>query len=103
MIWNYVYNTHCQNSEKVCHDNKFLYKLISGMHMSVSSHLSYFYKDSPTDITKPNLEAYKQRLDGKKERLGNLLFVNRLMTLAFNQYYPTMEKLPVDSGDFFDD
>lgn len=54
------------------------------MHMSVSSHLSYYYKDSPNDVVKPNLEAYKQRLDGKKEWLGNLLFVNRLMTLAFN-------------------
>lgn len=56
-IWKYLYNTHCENSYKFCNDNKFLYRVISGMHASVSSHLSFYYKNDIKSY--PNLKFYK--------------------------------------------
>lgn len=45
MIWKYFYSNHCQQSYEYCQDNKFLYRMISGMHTSVSSHLTFYYID----------------------------------------------------------
>ncbi len=49
------------------------------------------------------MNEYKAKVGRYKERLSNLLFVNRLLILAFNQFYQSIEGLPVDSGNFFDD
>lgn len=84
-VWRYLYNTHCENSFRQCSDNKFLYWVISGMHSSVSSHLSFYYKDERSSYN--NLSEYKLKVGWHKERLSNLLFVNRLMVLSFNQLY----------------
>lgn len=71
------------------------------MHTSVSSHLSYYFKDENKSY--PNIKFYKEKVGHHKERLSNLLFVNRLLILAFSQFYNHLDNFPVDSGNFFDD
>jgi ERO1-like protein alpha len=61
-IWKYLYNNHCQQSFDVCQDNKFLYKMISGMHASVSSHLSNFFIDFETNKVFQNIEIYQDKV-----------------------------------------
>ena len=48
-IWELIYRENCfqSNYEQLCSDEKILYNIISGLHTSISTHLSRFYK-TPT-------------------------------------------------------
>jgi ERO1-like protein alpha len=47
-IWQLVYGENCfqNNFDQLCNDEKILYNLISGLHTSISTHLSRFYKQT---------------------------------------------------------
>lgn len=101
-IWNYIYNNICLNSFKQCNDNKFLFKMVSGMHSSVSSHLSFYSKDD-NNKTFPNLSSYFFKVGKFEDRISNLFFAVNILIRAFNRYYPYIQDLPVDTGNFQDD
>jgi len=44
-IWDAIYKENCPKypSEELCHEKKALYKLISGLHSSISVHIAYDY------------------------------------------------------------
>jgi len=66
--------------------------MISGMHASVSSHLSYYYKDiskmGQKQKTFPNLSVYLEKVGYYPERMQNLHFATYILLRAFNRYYP---------------
>jgi trehalose-6-phosphatase len=47
-IWHLIYSENCFQSssfQELCSDEQILYNIISGLHTSISTHLSRFYKN----------------------------------------------------------
>lgn len=101
-IWSQIYTNMCLNTYKQCNDNKFLFKMISGMHSSISSHLTYNHKTSKNQ-THHNLSSFYTKVGKHKERISNLFFAVNILIRAFNRYYPYIQDIPVDTGDFGED
>lgn len=48
MIWKLIYEENCFKGkifEEMCYEEKVLYNVISGLHTSISTHLSRFHKN----------------------------------------------------------
>jgi ERO1-like protein beta len=60
--------------EDECLEKRVFYRVISGMHASISTHLCYDYLNQTTGQWGPNLQCYKERLHSHPERISNLYF-----------------------------
>lgn len=60
-IWKLIYEENCfqirDHSQEMCSEEKILYNLISGLHTSISTHLSRFYKHSSEQSAWADLRA----------------------------------------------
>ncbi|KAF9589001.1 hypothetical protein IFM89_017680 [Coptis chinensis] len=88
-IWDAVYTENCPNhpSEAFCQEKRVLYKLISGLHASISVHIAADYLlDEATNLWGQNLELLSDRVLRYPDRVRNLyftyLFVLRAVTKA---------------------
>ena len=57
-----------------CLEKRVFYRIISGMHASISTHLCYDYLNQTTGTWGPNLQCYQDRLQNHPERISNLYF-----------------------------
>lgn len=57
-----------------CIEQRLFYRLVSGMHSSVSTHLCYSYLDKSTGLWGPNADCFLSRVGNHPERLANLYF-----------------------------
>eukprot|EP00163_Fabomonas_tropica_P021479 TRINITY_DN37533_c0_g1_i2.p1 TRINITY_DN37533_c0_g1~~TRINITY_DN37533_c0_g1_i2.p1 ORF type:complete len:465 (-),score=59.98 TRINITY_DN37533_c0_g1_i2:47-1441(-) len=74
-IWKAIYDENCfELSELECTEKRVFYRVISGLHASISAHLSYdfMFKDGTWG---PNLELFDDRVGKHKDRLENMYFV----------------------------
>jgi hypothetical protein len=60
--------------EDECLEKRVFYRVVSGMHASISTHLCHDYLNQSTGKWGPNLQCYKERLHEHPERLSNLYF-----------------------------
>ncbi|TKX23327.1 endoplasmic reticulum oxidoreductin ERO1 [Elsinoe australis] len=65
-----------------CIEKRVFYRVISGMHASISTHLCYNYLNQTTGQWGPNLQCYKERLHNYPERISNLYFNYALVLRA---------------------
>lgn len=85
----------------MCLEEQVLYKIISGLHTSISSHLSRLYKN----VTKPsawadkfdapfyfNHHEYNSRVLSHPDRISNLLFLYELLLRSVQKVIPVLEK-----------
>lgn len=105
-IWDAIYSENCPKyaSGEICQEKKVLYKLISGLHASISIHIASDYLlDEKTDQWGQNLELFYDRVLRYPERVRNLyftfLFVLRAVTKATNY----LEQAEYDTGNHDDD
>lgn len=63
----------------LCREKRMFYRVISGLHSSISTHLcyEYYYKidDDGKGVWKANVECYKDRVGNHKDRLNNLYYL----------------------------
>ncbi|KAL2476483.1 Endoplasmic reticulum oxidoreductin-1 [Abeliophyllum distichum] len=90
-IWDAIYSENCPKYAfgEICQEKKILYKLISGLHSSISIHIASDYLlDETTNLWGRNLELANDRVLQYPDRVGNLyftfLFVLRAVTKATN-------------------
>ena len=104
-IWNMIYEENCMSLSRSCGGDNFLFKVISGMHTSVSSHLSEYFIDfkRPDDNARPNELMYHQKVGAFPDRLGNLAFAVQTLVRAYVRYIDLVDKFAVDTGDFGED
>lgn len=57
-----------------CIEKRAFYRVISGMHASISTHLCWEYLNQTTNEWGPNVQCYKDRLHDHPERISNLYF-----------------------------
>jgi ERO1-like protein alpha len=62
-IWSAIYNQSCFSDGVSCSEERVFYRLISGMHASISCHLAADYLlDEQQGLWGPNLGEFKERL-----------------------------------------
>ncbi|KAI5801596.1 endoplasmic reticulum Oxidoreductin 1-domain-containing protein [Peziza echinospora] len=65
-----------------CLEKRVFYRVISGMHASISMHLCFDYLNQSTGQWGPNLDCYIQRFQGHPERIQNIYFNYALVLRA---------------------
>ncbi|KAF5186159.1 Endoplasmic reticulum oxidoreductin [Thalictrum thalictroides] len=90
-IWDAIYTENCPKypSGEFCQEKRVLYKLISGLHSSISVHIGADYLlDEATNLWGQNSELLDERVLRYPDRVRNLyftfLFVLRAVTKAAN-------------------
>lgn len=89
--------------EDECLEKRVFYKVISGMHTSISTHLCWDYLNQTTGKWGPNLQCYKDRLHRFPERVSNLYFNYALVLRAVTKLGPSLKDYIFCSGDPIDD
>ncbi|PQE29995.1 endoplasmic oxidoreductin-1 protein [Rutstroemia sp. NJR-2017a WRK4] len=85
--------------EDECLEKRVFYRVISGMHTSISAHLCWEYLNQTTGEWGPNLQCYKDRLHGFPERVSNLYFNYALVLRAVTKLGPSLQDYTFCSGD----
>ncbi|KAE8351403.1 endoplasmic reticulum Oxidoreductin 1-domain-containing protein [Aspergillus coremiiformis] len=65
-----------------CLEKRVFHRVLSGMHASISTHLCWDYFNRTTGQWNPNLQCFKERLNGHPERISNLYFNYALVSRA---------------------
>lgn len=82
-----------------CLEQRAFYRIISGMHASISTHICWDYFNQTTGEWVRNLECYKERLHEHPERISNLYFNYALVTRALAKLQKHLEHYTFCSGD----
>lgn len=85
--------------EDECLEKRVFYRVISGMHASISTHLCYDYLNQTTGEWGPNVECYKERLHHHPERISNLYFNYALMLRAVGKLRDYVQDYTFCTGD----
>jgi hypothetical protein len=74
--------------EDECLEKRVFYRVISGMHASISTHLCWEFLNQTTGQWQPNLACYVNRLHNYPDRISNLYFNYALVTRAIAKLGP---------------
>ena len=94
----FVTETGFENEDQ-CLEKRVFYRVVSGMHTSISTHLCKEYLNQTTGEWGPNLQCYKERLHGHADRVSNLYFNYALVLRAVTKLGPSLEDYTFCSGD----
>jgi ERO1-like protein beta len=78
--------------EDECLEKRVFYRVMSGMHASISTHLCWDFLNQTTGEWSPNLSCYEYRLHKFPDRIGNVYFNYALMTRAIAKLSPYLQK-----------
>ncbi len=96
---------HVDNSDDLyplddeCLEQRAFYRIVSGMHASISTHICWDYFNQTTGEWVRNLECYKERLHKHPERISNLYFNYAILTRAIAKLRKHLESYTFCSGD----
>lgn len=85
--------------EDECLEKRVFYRVISGMHASISTHLCREYLNQTTGKWGPNLQCYKDRLHKYPERISNLYFNFAFMLRAVGKLKDYTQDYTFCTGD----
>lgn len=85
--------------EDECLEKRVFYRVISGMHASISTHLCYDYLNQSTGEWGPNLQCYKDRLHEHPERISNLYFNYAFLLRAVGKLRDYVQDYTFCTGD----
>lgn len=77
--------------EDECLEKRVFYRVVSGMHASISTHLCWQFLNQTTGQWQPNLSCYMSRLHRHPERISNLYFNYALVTRAVAKLGPYLQ------------
>jgi len=86
-------------SDDECLEKRTFYRVISGMHASISTHLCYDYLNQTTGKWGPNLACYEERLHAHPDRISNLYFNYALVLRAVAKVRNALTSYTYCSGD----
>ncbi|ROT39984.1 endoplasmic oxidoreductin [Sodiomyces alkalinus F11] len=74
-----------------CLEKRVFYRVISGMHASISTHLCWDFLNQTTGQWQPNLACYVSRLHSHPDRISNLYFNYALVARAVAKLGPYLQ------------
>ncbi|KAK4032627.1 endoplasmic reticulum Oxidoreductin 1-domain-containing protein [Parachaetomium inaequale] len=78
--------------EDECLEKRVFYRVISGMHASISTHLCWDFLNQTTGQWQPNVGCYADRLHKFPDRISNLYFNYALLTRAIAKLGPYLSQ-----------
>ncbi|KAH7522455.1 hypothetical protein FEM48_Zijuj07G0140400 [Ziziphus jujuba var. spinosa] len=105
-IWDAVYSENCPkySSGEICQEKKVLYKLISGLHSSISVHIAADYLlDEANNLWGQNLELLYNRVLKYPDRVQNLYFTFLFVLRAVTKATDYLEQAEYDTGNKVED
>lgn len=85
--------------EDECLEKRVFYRVISGMHASISTHLCHEYLNQTTGEWGPNLQCYQDRMLAHPERVSNLYFNYALVLRAVGKLKDYVQEYTFCTGD----
>ncbi|KAI1406908.1 endoplasmic oxidoreductin [Hypoxylon sp. FL1857] len=86
-------------NEGDCLEKRVFYRVVSGMHASISTHLCWDFLNQTTGQWQPNVGCYKARLHEHPERISNLYFNYALVSRAIAKIGPHLQSYTFCTGD----
>lgn len=86
-----------------CLEKRVFYRIISGMHASITTHICNDYLNQTTGTWGPNLQCYQDRLATHPERISNLYFNYALLLRAVTKLRTYLKNYTFCSGDAMQD
>jgi ERO1-like protein alpha len=105
-IWDAIYSENCPkySTGEICQEKKVLYKLISGLHSSISIHIAADYLlDETTNQWGENLEILYDRVLRYPDRVRNLYFTFLFVLRAVTKAADYLEQANYDTGNNAED
>ncbi|KAK4488160.1 hypothetical protein RD792_003902 [Penstemon davidsonii] len=104
-IWDAIYLENCPNYPAgECQEKRILYKLISGLHSSISIHIAADYLlDETTNKWGPNLSLMHDRVLRYPDRVKNLYFTFLFVLRSVTKAADYLEQADYDTGNSLDD
>jgi ERO1-like protein beta len=82
-----------------CLEKRVFYRIISGMHASISVHLCWDYLNQSTGEWGPNLDCFINRFRGHPERIQNIYFNYAILLRAVSKLKNYLPQYTFCSGD----
>lgn len=104
-VWPQIYDQNCfvepvnSLSASLCLEQRFFFRMLSGMHTSVSVHLCQQWYDAWTDTFKKNPVEFARRFEEHPEWIENLYFVYALVLRAVVKAEQIWTDYPFSNGD----
>ncbi|KAL0301296.1 UNVERIFIED_CONTAM: Endoplasmic reticulum oxidoreductin-1 [Sesamum radiatum] len=105
-IWDAIYAENCPKytSGEICQEKKVLYKLISGLHSSISIHIaSEYLLDEAKNLWGRNLELMYDRVLRYPDRVRNLYFTFMFVLRAVTKAANYLEQAEYNTGNLEED
>ncbi|KDN36974.1 endoplasmic oxidoreductin [Tilletiaria anomala UBC 951] len=90
---------------EVCLEKRIFYRIVSGLHASISIHICDEYLDQMTGVWGPNLDCFIARIAQHPERLQNVYFNYVLLLRALacvDEHYGDLERLMLPGQEIDD-
>jgi ERO1-like protein beta len=88
-----------RGSEEVCKEKRVFYRIISGLHASISIHICDEFFNRTTGEWEHNLDCFITRIGKHPERLQNVYFNYVLLLRAVTKMAPFLEGYTFCTGD----
>ncbi|KAI8335450.1 hypothetical protein BC941DRAFT_430361 [Chlamydoabsidia padenii] len=92
-----------EDDDEVCLEKRVYYRLISGLHSSISIHICDEYFDRTTGQWGPNLDCFVNRIGAHPERLQNIYFTYAVVLRAVTKLDDYLAQYPFQTGDVAED
>ncbi|CCF55737.1 hypothetical protein KAFR_0A03020 [Kazachstania africana CBS 2517] len=95
-IWTSIYGENCfstENEEERCLAKDAFYRIVSGLHASIGTHLSNDHLDTETGEWGPDLDLFMARVGNFPERVSNIYFNYAIVAKALWKINPYMKEL----------
>ncbi|EST08441.1 Endoplasmic reticulum oxidoreductin 1 [Kalmanozyma brasiliensis GHG001] len=86
-----------------CLEKRVFYRIISGLHASISIHICHDFLDTKTGEWAPNLECFITRIAEHPERLQNVYFDYVLLLRALSRLGDSSQNFSLRAGDSIED
>jgi ERO1-like protein alpha len=104
-VWNSLYTVQCAEIAHQCGRNNPISKLLSGMHTSVSSHLTEYFVEflRTRELHYPNPKMYFEKVGKHPDRMQNLLMAFQVMLRAMVRISDQLSDYEMNTEDFSED
>eukprot|EP00698_Gefionella_okellyi_P018354 TRINITY_DN5494_c0_g1_i1.p1 TRINITY_DN5494_c0_g1~~TRINITY_DN5494_c0_g1_i1.p1 ORF type:complete len:437 (+),score=66.33 TRINITY_DN5494_c0_g1_i1:36-1346(+) len=100
-IWQAIYAENCFPDRDECLETRVFYRVVSGLHASINSHLAY--KHGSDGVLAPNVTLYQERVGKYQERIENLYFTYLLVLRAVTRSTSALLNVDLSTGDQHED
>jgi len=89
-VWQAIYNENCFGvpnhlSKEKCMEKRVYYKLISGLHASISTNVCYYWLDTKTGVWDKNVDCFKWKIGKFPDRVENIYLNYAIYVRAINK------------------